>query len=242
MSSDTAAEDPLARVVIPFAGTVRHPVEGAKLAIESGMPVLLDLEIRDEVWPHWLALARGSSLLALDARASNPGYSDADELVFGEAIQLEMRSSMAAICQTAFALEAFRSSVVHHNPAADVKAEGAAARIHQAISRSFVMNNEQSSSVRVALGQIFTLRNQAVHPASDFVIVARHPDFGVHLHPRFIDFSAPRASDVVDYASGLLRGLLTSPRPRCRGLVEWCDETTQTLIAARERSNAYDPF
>ncbi|MDD2818717.1 MAG: hypothetical protein PHN51_09605 [Candidatus Nanopelagicales bacterium] len=235
-------EGQVARVVIPFGGVVRHPSAGLSYIVESGIPKFHDLELRDEVWPHWMAMARDSLANALAARERNPGYSVEGETAFGEALQLEMRSSMAAICNAAFSLEAFTSSVVHYNMAADVEVEGAAARIHQSFCRSFRLDNTQSTAVRGELGRMFALRNRAVHAPGNFTHVGYRADFQVHVHPRFVDFSAPVAQVVVDFASNLVRQLLEVPRPHCSELVAWSADMRETLSKAREASNAYYPF
>lgn len=232
----------LARVVIPFGAVVRHPTEGISYDVDSGVPAFHDLEIRDEVWPHWMALARDSAAHALAAQEANPGYSADREREFGEFMQLEMRSAMSAICSVAFALEAFSASVIYHNARASVQGRGAPARIHQSLCRSFRIRNDRSAAIRSDLGKVFSLRNRAVHPPGEFALVAYRPDFRVHVHPRFVEFSASAAHEVVAFAGGLVQELLLVPRPDCQGLVSWCTEMKETLAAARAVSNAFYPF
>ena len=189
-----------------------------------------------------MALARDSEAHARAAREANPGYSEAGEREFGEALQLEMRSAMSAICSVAFAIEAFSASVIHHNARASVEAHGAPARIHQSFCRSFRIPNIRSAAIRSDLGRVFSLRNRAVHPPGEFALVGYRPDFQVHVHPRFVEFSASAAQDVVAFAGGLVQELLLVPRPGCQGLVGWCTEMKETLAAAQAVSNAYFPF
>lgn len=238
----TSRDEVLARVAIPFGAVVRYSSDGLSYAIDSGVPVFHNLEIRDEVWPHWMAMARDSAARALEAWEANPGYSVEKEAEFGESLQLEMRSAMAAICNAAFAVEAFSASVVHHNARAVAEVDGAAARIHQTMCRSFKLSNNRNVAIRSNLGRMFELRNRAVHAPGDFTLVGFRADFQVHVHPRFVDFSSSIAQDVVSFASGLVQELLLVPRPTCAELASWCADMEDTLNKAQVVSNAYYPF
>lgn len=222
MSARGSADPPAGGVTVAAWSQLRIPAGGLTIDLESGDigPVLV--ELRTDLWPYWLEAARSARHTAVMEREGNPGPSGSDGNAFGSALQRELTAGMTAICACAFVFEGFRNSVVHQVSSAAVPAKSTAGRVHQTLVRAFDLTNEQSAELRRALRDLFRLRNEAVHPSSDFAPPLGHPVFGTGMDRRFVEFSTEQADQIVQFTEGALGFLLHRPRARHADLIAWC--------------------
>lgn len=209
---------------------VKFP-EGGELRIRNLQIVITEdgnammppvtVEVRADVWHHWLSIAEGHARKAQELRDNNPGL--AADPAFNVAITEELRESMVAIGAAAFTIEAFHTSVVQHLSERRIHAQSADGRVHQALVRGFRLTNAQSKTERGNLRQVFRLRDRAVHPSAAFAVPIRHPVFPVSMDPKYVAFRCENALAAASYARALVTFCLDHPRANLSELVKWCE-------------------
>jgi hypothetical protein len=206
-------------------------IRGLRIAINADGSVELPpptLELRAEMWPHWLASAESSSEAARIAMEDTRGT---DDPAFARAVEREFRASLLALTAAAFSLDAFYASVVARAPPARVVAKGRAASVCATFARAFVMTNAQQQTARKALGQIFGFRNLAVHPPADFSEIVTHPVYGLGMERRFVIFRLENAVTSRGVAHRLIWLCLHRARRKYPELVAWADKATSMIDA-----------
>ena len=168
------------------------------------------VEMRTDIWPEWLLIARDATGRAKAARESNPGPTGGSE--FQAAVENEMREGLVAITAAAVALEAFYYSVVFQVPEAANQSQSAAARIHQALCRAFRMTNDESKTSRGILRQLVPLRNSAVHPSAEWAAPALHETFKTSMSPYLVNSRHENARNATNAAAGIINHCLRNPR------------------------------
>lgn len=214
-------------VVLPERSQLR--LRDLTFDVEKGLAIG-GYDVRWDIWPTWLRVAEAEHEAALAARAGNPGVDE--QPGFSESLMLELQHAMTSICATAFALEAFTNSVIHHKPKAAIHVQpgqriGAASRIHQTWMRAFRIENRVSSESRVILGQIFRLRNAAVHAPASFNEPAMHPVYPVGIDTRFLMFRSENAGTAAQFTRHILRYMAKRPRPGNDEWIAWCAVTVE---------------
>lgn len=208
-------------------------IVGLRIDVNNGASIER-VELRTDMWPHWLRIAITEMESAHAARASNPGMGRPgdNQNEFSRALLREMRHSMTSICASAFAFEAFANSVVHNYPraaTASTPKNGAAGRVHQILLRGFKLSNDGSRAVRKTLQQVFDLRNKAVHSSAAFAQAVRHPVFPAAFEPRQVMYSVESASAACRSARDVLDQLPGLRRPGDGDWAAWC-EAIPTMI------------
>ncbi len=197
---------------------------------EDGQPQfdLGPVEVRNDMWPTWLGIARQQRDLARAARDSNPGQAESNE-AFNDALNAEYQAALMSLCAAAFAMEAFANSVHHHVPASKVSGGSADARIHQTLCRAFKLSNDQSKQFRSTLQQIFRFRDRGVHPPAGFVQPAGHPHFRVGLDPSYVIYRVENAETSCAFVQHVLRVCFRNPRSGSDEFKAWCAARAQEL-------------
>lgn len=216
-------------ILFPEAGQLSISALTIAIGVDGSDSTSAQAEVRSDVWPDWLFIAREARDQAAAARATNPMANVQPEL--GQALRREMLYGMTCICAIAFTLEAFTNSVVHHQPqtrppgptlGSGNRKMSADGRIHQVWNRAFRLPNSTAKAVRVPLQQIFRYRDQAVHPAVAFVAPTRHAVLPVDVHPRYAMFRTENADTAVTFVEQALPYLMEHPRGTDGDWLEWC--------------------
>ena len=210
-------------LTFPSGGDLR--LTGMTLRIDDGGQPQLDLglvEVRNDMWPTWLGVARQQRDLARSARDANPGQGTGDDEAFGDALKAEYRAALISMCAAAFTLEAFANSVHHHVPASKTPGRSADARIHQTLCRAFKLTNDQSRKIRATMQQVFRFRDRAVHPPAGFVQPTAHPVYRVGLEPSYAIFRVENAETACAFVHQVLWVCLRNPRRPSEDFGKWC--------------------
>lgn len=212
----------------------------ATMTVDADGRGSMTLQLQWDMYPAWLDVARFELTRAEQARASNPGPDSSADFIRG--MNVEMAHAMTSICAVAFALEAFSSSVrAHHaTPIALGAKSTAAARIQATLTSAFRVPNHLSKGMRVTVGQIFQLRNKAVHPPIGFVDPVRHPVWPVAVEQSFYNFSVENAAKAVASIEEMIPYLLGHPRSGSEDWLKWCEGALVRLGQASPLSMSPD--
>lgn len=178
-------------------------------------------ELRLDVFPDWLDIAKRAAADAETARATAVEAAEDDD-AFNSAIGDEFRTSTVAVAAAAFAIDAFYGSVLQHAPTTKVKAKSREASIFETLKRAFSMTQAQQEQARENLRLLFKLRDNAVHPPADWAEPIKHPAFNLGMEPRLVHFRAENALNAQAFARNLISYCLRSPRPTLKDLADWC--------------------
>jgi hypothetical protein len=148
---------------------------------------------------------------------------------FAEAIEAEFRAPMIALTSSAFALDAFYGSVIHHAPDTRVKASPRSAKLKETFKHAFTLSADQEQAIDEPLRQIFDFRGTAVHPREEYAEPVVHPVFGLGMEQPLVIFSYENARLSYDFAHRLIWLCLHRPKARWPDLVKWCDETKERV-------------
>lgn len=214
------SEDEFRGVHFVEQGSLRIPqltlrVDDSVAAIDP-----IQVEIRTDIWQHWMALAVRHAAEARGARATNLGI---DAVDFNEALVAEPQESLIAVSAAAFALEAFRESVLHHVPSARIAADSADGRIHQSLIHAFVFPQAAAKAWRQDLKQVFRLRDSAVHPSAAFATPGLHSAYPVAMDSKYLKYSCENGTTVARMAWRLIQHCLRNPRATHAELSAWCE-------------------
>jgi hypothetical protein len=205
----------------------------------NGVPSMERIELRTDIWPQWLVIARDEMELARAARDANPGMTGDEDSEFSKLLQREMRHSMTSICAIAFAFEAFANSVVHNLPEAAnsvLPKTSAARRVHEIMRSGFKMSNKGSSAVAKTMREIFVLRNKAVHSSAAFAQPVQHPVFPAGFEPRLIMYRVENAETAYKFARDVLEQLPARARGSNAEWLAWC-ETIPVMLSEQVDTN-----
>jgi hypothetical protein len=218
-------ETPWQGINVPNGADFRIPAGSLRIELVDGEPTMSvgPVEIRTDLWPHWIEVAKAALSRARTANALNPGLGCGRDAEFQALLEQELQECLIACAAAAFALEAFAYSVQYHDSGAPIVAASTSGWMHQVFLRAFRMPNEQSRAVRSSLREVFKWRNRAVHPSAEFAEPITHPQFFAGMEPRYIWFRVENAETVVRFARDLIYSLLHQARPGVPGLTAWCE-------------------
>jgi hypothetical protein len=223
--------------------SLRIPAGGLRITLdEAGQPVILpvEVEIAFDIWPAWLSIAieHENGAVAAHAELLEAPAQAKDEQA--AALRHEARAGMVSIAASAFALDAFATSVAQHLPRQLSKPakRNQVSRITETLHRAFKMSNVEAKALRRIISQALLYRAWVVHPPADFRRPYRHPDLHTGVEWRFIEFSAANATALRTNALNTVDWLLSNPRAGNAVLHEWCASAIQRVGALKSEADA----
>jgi hypothetical protein len=223
-------------IFITRGSSLRIPAGGLVLPLDDKPPPPVQVELMLDMWDRWLEISSNETRNAEAAHAQLLESLSAPDAVRGAALENEFNAALLALAASAFAIDAFHSSVterIPRHPHADVWAKNRTARekrIVEVFKFAFALKPEHPKEITGFLRALFTLRGQAVHPPSKFQPPSYHKDLDAGVEWRFVHFSAENARAAFDSTANLLRRLLDLPKPGLDELQEWIP-SAQALLA-----------
>jgi len=138
-------------------------------------------EIRAYTFGRWIDIAERSSCDAESARRDAVAADLDDNDAFNRALEREFRASIVAAA--AFAMDSFYGSVIEHAPEAKAEAGSRDGAIFETLKRAFSLSGAHQKVLREPLRMMFRLRDEAVHPPTEWVSPIRHPAFNLGMDP-----------------------------------------------------------
>lgn len=197
----------------------------------------MTVSVSMDMWNQWLLIAHSRVQAAELARQRLVDAVAADdEASRGSALEEEFQAGMVAIAACAFAVDSFYASVYERMKKRPTRRTGGrhAARyrwITETLRQAFTLSSKGTKSLQEFLKKLFSFRDWAVHPASDFRHPIPHPVLGSGVEWRFIAFSADNARIVLDQTMSVVEQLLE--RPTSGPLQEWVAATRERLVELR---------
>ncbi|MGV9409816.1 hypothetical protein ACWDOP_07880 [Nocardia sp. NPDC003693] len=160
----------------------------------------VDVHLRTDMWPYWLAEGIEAVIDVRQYAALIPAAVAADDGPAIDAAMIrELRSSMRAVCAAAFAVDSFYASVKARSPQhpdADRWRTNRTPR-HSQVFETFryhlKLDNATSKETKKRITQLFTIRDAAVHPGSEFKEPVYRPDVNASVDWHFGVFTADNA-------------------------------------------------
>ena len=201
-------------------------IEGSQLKI-SDLHITLNLDgppslspvrvlLSWEIWPMWLRVAIEHEAAARRIRtellqADGPD----DDQLRADLLASEARACMVAVTAAAFTFEAMALSAVAKAGLADGigSRTSAAKRIAEMLKQCFAIPSDQFKGWRAGLQQLFTARNEAVHPDTGFHEPLPHPALRAGVARPAHVYRLENAQAAVEGALGCALALSKVPRP-----------------------------
>jgi hypothetical protein len=181
-----------------------------------------------EMAPYWLEVAMEHAKAAqrLVSR-TNEAWKTDDPSRQTVALNAEFKAAFQAMTAAAFAIDAFYATVkeVAPVPEATLKAWNKnrtrrSRRVFETIRRNFPMTVQSQASLKQFLDQLFSFRDQAVHPTPQTKEAKKHPRLPVSLDEMFCKFRARNAWVSVGVTIEMIESLVNSPKIRSSALQE----------------------
>lgn len=187
------------------------------------------IELVDDVWHHWLAIAEKACTEASDARdALVVAHEGGDTHAESNALSAELRSSMTAITADAVAMDAFYAAVKRRVPlpqglekAWRKNGTPRAPRVFELLKRSFRLNPASFAKLNEMLRNLYRYRNWAVHPQSEYQAPVSHPVLNVGIEWRFVAFRYENADALTRFTREVFLACLEAPKPDLKDLRRW---------------------
>lgn len=181
-----------------------------------------------EMAPYWLEMAMEHAKASerLVSR-TNEAWKTGDPEVQTKALNAEFKAALQAMTAAAFAIDAFYATIneVAPVPEATLKAWNKnrtrrSRRVFESIRRNFPMTAGSQASLKQFLDQLFSFRDQAVHPTPQTREAKKHPRLPVSVDEMFCKFRARNAWVSVGMTIEMLEALASSPKIRSPELRE----------------------
>jgi hypothetical protein len=188
-----------------------------------------------DVTPFWLDIAVGHVRTAADAHRRVIAASlDEDNQVVSDAMELECKASMQGIVAAACALDAFYAAVKERVPIPELLSaqwrKNKTARysqIGEVLRRSFKVGPKSTAELRSALNEVFSYRDQAVHPPAVARQPAYHPELNVSTEWRFVAFRSYNVLAATAAAISIVSQLAAMPKAKYPALSAYCDSASK---------------
>jgi hypothetical protein len=110
-------------------------------------------------------------------------------------------------------------------------------RITETLRRAFVISDESCINLKKLIGEIFSLRDKAVHPSPEMSEPLYHPRLNVGMAWHFVWFREENARNCYSLALSIICQLIRNPKPENKSLVDYCENliaSTDPLLEASE--------
>jgi hypothetical protein len=221
--------------LIPRATSVRIPAGGLRIPSSGDEAPSVRLQASLDVWPHWLEIALLREEEAHRARSSlMAAHGAGDRKARARNLELEFQASLQGITAAAVCLESVYLAILPLIDKASPLARNATSkrtagqRIATLLETCFLHSTASAEVLHQACGELFRLRNWAVHPPSRFQDLVLHQELGTAVEWRFATYTAPHCRAFAEFAGGALRWCFR--RPRAIGaLQEWANSCAEIL-------------
>lgn len=212
----------------------------------------------------WLRIALEHADIAGRATSeSHDTWTGADQAAKGLLLQQEFELSMQAIVAAATALDAFYSRIdtcINKGGTSQGENETRAwrvkirkflalvitekrprtrasryAQIAETMRKAFKIRDNQFLELRRILKQIYSFRDQAVHPSGKFSAPVLHPSLNAGVEARFVIFRYTNAQPIVAITFDILLQLANKSHPTNKALKDYCSYLRNELALLRPR-------
>jgi hypothetical protein len=218
---------PMPGIMITRGAALRIPAGGLRIPLDGSPPPPVETELLLDIWDRWLAIAGSETSRAEVAHKRLLESIDGTDQERGDALEAEFNAALLAVAATAFAIDAFYSSVkerVPPHPDEELWAKNRTARekrVVEVFKLAFMLKGDRATLVLGFLKRLFRLRGEAVHPPSKFQPPILHEDLGVGVEWRLVTYTAKTARAVLDSTGNVFRHVLDNPKPEHTELAEW---------------------
>lgn len=210
-----------------------------RLAEDGTDAVNAEIVLDFDVCPTWLGLSAQHLMEAASRKDErNSAWSHGDGDAKGTAFEREFESAMQAIVAVATAVEALYAAVRTKGTAAEPEPTAERSRrsprfavVAEGLRKAYRIKDENFEALRNNLKALYTLRNDAVHPASGMAQILKHPEIDVGIERRLAYFSYPVADTWVKCTAQTLLGLCTQGNGRT-------DEAKEYITGLRPKIEA----
>lgn len=227
--------------------SLRIPAGGLSISIDEagGQEASVTFHVVYEIWPHWLEIACDHAETANEFRRQLHGVGAGNEDEKGRLLVEECKAAMVGIASSVIGLDAFFAGVCERLPAypalrskwvSQKRKPSRSSQVSQVFQRAFRYDPALYSRLRVALKDLYRIRDVAVHPSAGFQPPVQHDILGVGVEWRFATFTATNASKAVSLACDIIQHSIGVPRASLPELGEWCETARTKVGAVYERS------
>lgn len=222
-------------------------VSNLRLIEDDSGEVQLDpivLQLQYDVVPTWLHLAF-QHLIESEMRCEEVQriWQDPDEEAKVKALEAEFQAAMQACIASAIALDAFYACVKDTAGVPSSSARSRHAKIADTLGTAFRYRNEVAKKVSRVLGEIFSVRNLAVHPGANFKEPQFRPDLNVGVPWHFAQFRFELAKRAVHASLSIVAHLVSRSTTESKALADYCQRTQRKVRPIVERwESKYDPL
>jgi len=230
----------MAGVFVGKGMTVGVLPDGLTLSVgpDGNVAVNLVLAVHFDACPTWLDLAAQHLAEAIQRKQERDAvWVGIDENAKLAALEREFEASMQSIMSAAIAMDAFyaalKARIEIPKKMLDTWRRGDTARFKQVaevIRRSFTVNQKMFAALRKDIGELYRLRDLAVHPSGKLSEAIQHPELHVDVAWPFAYFRAQNAYTLVEVSRRIISGLVTDAKTKNADVRTYAD-TVRDRIA-----------
>jgi hypothetical protein len=182
--------------------TIRIPPGGLVIADDEPRMTITRVELQLDTCIHWLEIALehlAAAKSAHDALVAAKGSGND----FGALLDREFKSSVQAAVAAATFFEALYAATLDRlptKPKAHIpgnRRQSRYSRVTEQLRMSFGLRKHGTANLRSVLRQIYSFRDEAVHPSAKFEQPLLHPQLQVGVERRFVMFNYNGALQLV---------------------------------------------
>ncbi len=202
MDPDVLQTDPATPVGIHISRGVRMRIPPGGMVIEGSRAEITRVELQLNSCAHWLEIALehlAAAKSAHDALVAAKGSGND----FGALLDREFKSSLQAAVAAATFFEALYAATLDRlptKPKAHIpgkRRQSRYSRVTEQLRMSFGLRKHGTANLRLVLRQIYSFRDEAVHPSAKFEQPVLHPQLQVGVERRFVMFNYDGALQLV---------------------------------------------
>jgi len=183
-----------------------------------------------DLTPYWLEIAVSQTEVALEEHAAVlAAWKAGDSASMGAAMEAECKASMQAAVAAGVALDAFYATVRRYVTLSEeevttwrAKRTARYKQVAEVFRRGFVVGPKSTKILSKTLGQIFDVRDKAVHPPATASEPVLYPEIRTGTEWRFVMFCGKNAQAITRESLSVVAQLLGRPREKNVKLVEYC--------------------
>jgi hypothetical protein len=197
----------------------------------------LILHVSYDMYPQWLRIAIDEAERCAEAAEQvDKVWTDGSRPGEIDALERELRSGMQAIVAAAAAIDGFYGTVKDCCPVPDQIIESwrksklaRAKQIAETFRRSFQIKQVTFNEIRSRLDELFTFRDEAIHPTGAAQMPVPHPRLKVATERRLTMYSAENAFTASKLALNIIALLLNHPKTKHQSLIEHCEAAKEWI-------------
>lgn len=216
------------------------PAGGLTLDLDNPGPMQATIHIAYDMYPHWAEISQEHAReCRRRAAVVNDLWTNGGRAEEVEAVEAEISSGMQAIVAAVTAIEGFYGTVVavSGKPNAGKKRRARAKVVAETIKQRFRISPASFPALRTLLIDLYTLRDEAVHPTGAARLPALNNRLNTHTERRLVNFATENATASADAVLTMLVQLADLPRvefPELESHCRYAKERLLPILSTRE--------